>query len=65
MDELLALRARVETLERDVAGLEAIVHNLDEKREDSPWRARWSGSLRTLPTTSGLCLAVVLQRTSL
>ena len=34
MDELLALRARVKTLERDVAGPEAIVHHLDEKRED-------------------------------
>ena len=32
MDELLALRARVETLERDVARPEAIVHHLDEKR---------------------------------
>ena len=34
MDELLAQRAQVKTLERDVARLEAIVHNLDEKRED-------------------------------
>ena len=30
MDELLALRARVETQERDVAGLEAVIQNLDK-----------------------------------
>ena len=34
MDKLLALRAKVESLQRDVGGLEAIVLNLDQSWED-------------------------------
>ena len=33
MEELLTLRQRVESLERDVGGLEAIVRNLDSMKE--------------------------------
>ena len=32
MDELLTLRARVGSLQRDVSGLEAIVRNLDKHK---------------------------------